>query len=253
MNELDHAFDTEIPKCEGNCRSPNSINRNILTSNPETWASVDPYNMVLRLLTRSTSRIIAGPEITNNETWMETVTTYTLNVGKTIVLLRPLPDFLRPLVAKFLPSVKRLKKQMNDIKDLFTPMILARREAEKNNPEYEKPDDFLQWMIDLSDNDRDRDPGFMAQNLFIIMSLAVVHTSTMALTQTIFDLVVHSEYVLLLREEIKATLPNGWKNGTFKEFVSMRRLDSFLRESQRLNPSSEGKYHHHHIFPSQPN
>lgn len=221
----------------------------MLTSHLENWKSIDPYNTVLRLLVRSTSQMIAGPVITNhNEEWIETVATYTLNVGKTIVLLRPFPDFLRPLVAKFLPSVKRLKEQMNYIKeDLFIPLILARMDAEKAEPEYSKPDDFLQWMLDLADNERDRDPEFLAQNLFIVMSLAVVHTSTMALTQTVFDLIVHSEYVPSLRDEIQTALENGWKNGTFKEFSSMRRLDSFLRESQRLNPSSEGRYHPLHL------
>lgn len=205
--------------------------------------------MLLRLLARSTSRIIAGEEISRNKNWIEIVTNYTVNVGITIVLLRPFPDFIRPLVARFLPSVRKLNKQMKYVKEeFFIPMIRRRQTVELMDPSYTKPDDFLQWMLDLADNDRDIEPDFLAQNIFIIMSLAVVHTSTMALTQTLYDLILHPEYIGPLREEISQTLKNGWENGTFQEFLSLCRLDSFLRESQRFNPSSEGTHslRHHH-------
>lgn len=209
----------------------------------DKWTPVNLYNMLLGLLTRATSRIICGDLICRNEKWLETVTNYTINVGITVILLRPFPKFLRPLVAKFLPSVRKLNKQVQFVKqELFIPMINARRHAEKHNPSYQKPDDFLQWMMNGADNPRDADADFMAHNLFIIMSLAVVHTSSILMTHMLYDLIDMPEYLEPLREEIQATLANGWTNATHSSFISQHRMDSFMKEVQRFNPTGEGKH-----------
>ena len=198
--------------------------------------------MMLGILSRSTSRLAAGEALSRNEKWLETVKNYTIDVGITIILLRPFPKFLRPLVARILPSVHRLNKQLAWVKnELFVPMINGRRYAEHINSKYEKPDDYLQWMMDLADNPDDKEPEFMAHNLFIIMSLAFVHTSTMLITHLLFDLVDKPQYLEPLREEIRETRKDGWSNGTQASFFSQHRMDSFMKEVQRFNPTAESK------------
>ena len=240
IDELQYAFDIEVPKCDGELhqirKKPSDADH------VEEWTPINAYNMLLGLLTRATSRIICGDSICRNEKWLETVTNYTINVGITVVLLRPFPKFLRPLVANFLPSVRKLNKQVRFVKqELFIPMINARRHAEKHSPKNEKPDDFLQWMMDEADNLRDMDADFMAHNLFIIMSLAVVHTSSMLMSHMLYDLIEMPEYLEPLREEIQATLTNGWVNAKQSSFISQYRMDSFMKEVQRFNPTGEGK------------
>lgn len=219
-------------------------------TNTDKWVPANAYNMLLGLITRSTSRIVVGEAICRDEQWLETVTSYTVNVGVTVVLLRPVPKPLRPVVAKFLPSVRKLNRQTKFAKEeLFIPMIKARYHAEANDPNYQKPDDFLQWMIDLADNPRDKDPDFMAHNLFIIMSLAVVHTSSMLMTHILYDLIKMPEYLEPLREEISQTLSNGWSNATQASFIAQHRMDSFMKEVQRFNPTGEGMPS---FFPTRP-
>lgn len=196
--------------------------------------------MILGLVTRATSRVIVGENICRNPQWLETVTSYTVNLGVTVILLRPFPNFMRPLVAKVLPPVKKLRTQLRFVqKELFIPMILARRNAEMNDPAYEKPDDFLQWMLDFAEDDFDKDPANISQMLLIVMALAVVHTSSMLMTHAIYDLILRPEYIGPLRMEIRQTLKDGWDKVTPASFASQRRLDSFMRESQRFNPTGE--------------
>ncbi|KAL4778118.1 cytochrome P450 [Aspergillus varians] len=226
IDELQHAFQIEVPECNND------------------WVSVNIYYTILKLINRSTSRIIVGERLCRSEQWLNTVAQYTEHLGMTILLLRPLPRFIRPLAAKLLPSVRYLNKTLKWVKeDVFVPMILERREAEANDPEYQKPDDFMQWMMEIADNDFDKDPGNIAHGLMIIMALAISHTSTMLITQGIYDLMVQPEYLEPLRTEIIDTLKNGWVNATKADFAAQIRLDSFLRESQRLNPSSEVNIH----------
>ncbi|OJJ07967.1 hypothetical protein ASPVEDRAFT_66120 [Aspergillus versicolor CBS 583.65] len=226
VDELQHAFEVEVPECN------------------DKWVPVNIYYLILKLINRSTSRIIVGDTLCRSEQWLDTVTRYTENLGLTIILLRPLPRFLRPLVARILPSVRYLKRTLRWVtEDVFVPMILQRREAEASDPEYQKPDDFMQWMMDSADSEFDKDPGNIAHGLMIIMALAVIHTSTMLITQGLYDLMIRPEYLEPLRHEIIDTLKDGWANATKADFAAQVHLDSFLRESQRLHPTSEVNVH----------
>ena len=60
----------------------------------------------------------------------------------------------------------------------------------------------------------------------------------MAITHAVFDLCAMPEYVHELRSEVQEALSQDsgvWKFSTIKK---LRRLDSFLKESQRLNQST---------------
>ncbi|RAQ52311.1 cytochrome P450 monooxygenase [Aspergillus flavus] len=220
--ELHHAFSAVVPYCEGR------------------YVPINLYHMILKLVTHSTSRIIIGQRLCRSEQWINTITKCTYDVRIAVKQLQLVPRFLRRLVAPFLPSVQRLETQLRWIAEqLILPMIQHRRRRELNDPSYKKQEDFLQWMMDLADNDLDRDPMNLAYGLMITMALAVVQTSTMLITHAMYDLMVHPEYLEPLREEIHETLTNGWIRASLSDFGAQRRLDSFLHESQRLNPPSE--------------
>ncbi|KAK4868764.1 hypothetical protein LT330_006966 [Penicillium expansum] len=232
IDELRAAFDTALPGCEG-------------VLNTDTWIRINPCEMFTRLIALSTSRMMAGDVLRENQEWLNVASNYAVNVGITILLLRPVPKYLRPIVAPFLPSVRMMKKQLRFAKDLFIPMIHERRLAEQaKDPNYTKPDDFLQWMMDLGgERDEDLEPETLAHHMLLLVTLAVTHTSTMALCHCLFDLVTKPEYIEPLREEMSRTLPDGWYNATQATLKEQSRLDSFLRESQRFAPPGELNFH----------
>ncbi|KGO43415.1 Cytochrome P450 [Penicillium expansum] len=232
IDELRAAFDTALPGCEG-------------VLNTDTWIRINPCEMFTRLIALSTSRMMAGDVLRENQEWLNVASNYAVNVGITILLLRPVPKYLRPIVAPFLPSVRMMKKQLRFAKDLFIPMIHERRLAEQaKDPNYTKPDDFLQWMMDLGgERDEDLEPETLAHHMLLLVTLAVTHTSTMALCHCLFDLVTKPEYIEPLREEMSRTLPDGWYNATQAALKEQSRLDSFLRESQRFAPPGELNFH----------
>lgn len=85
-------------------------------------------------------------------------------------------------------------------------------------------------------NEVDGEPAKLAHRL-LILTLAAVHTTSMAATQTLFDLCEHAEYMDVLRDEVREVQE---RDGGFKKqsLTSMKKMDSFMRESQRLNPPS---------------
>ncbi|CAG8046793.1 unnamed protein product [Penicillium nalgiovense] len=227
IDELRIAFDTALPGGE------------------DTWIRINPCDLFTRLIALSTSRMMAGDALRENEEWLNVASNYAVNVGITILLLRPVPKYLRPIVAPFLPTVRTMKKQLRFAKDLFIPMIHERRLAEQvKDPNYTKPDDFLQWMMDLSEEKNEvLDPDTLAHHMLLLVTLAVTHTSTMALCHCLFDLVTRPEYIEPLREEMTRTLPDGWYKATQAALKDQARLDSFLRESQRFAPPGELSFH----------
>ncbi|KAL8761588.1 MAG: hypothetical protein Q9184_002296 [Pyrenodesmia sp. 2 TL-2023] len=64
----------------------------------------------------------------------------------------------------------------------------------------------------------------------------------MAATHVMFDLCAQPEYIEPLREEVEAAIKEdgGWKKATLNK---MQKLDSFLKESQRVTPPSLHGFH----------
>lgn len=71
----------------------------------------------------------------------------------------------------------------------------------------------------------------------LIMGLASIHLTTMAAAHVIYDMCAMPEYFEPLRAELIDALTEhgGWGKMRVNK---MRRMDSFLRESQRLSPPS---------------
>ena len=71
----------------------------------------------------------------------------------------------------------------------------------------------------------------------------------MATTQAIFDLAARREYIQPLRDEIQQVIDEDGEDADDEGFLKLkkmsmpklRKLDSFLKESQRLSPPGVGK------------
>ncbi|OKP01050.1 Ent-kaurene oxidase [Penicillium subrubescens] len=246
ISSLDAQFENalgEYTNIKVNSYLPSNTVRKRLTPSIDQWITIKAHEMFVSLISRATSRVLAH-SLRRNEQWLDVASNYSVNVGITILLLRPFPNFLRPFIAPFLPSVRQMKKQLQFAKNLFIPMINERRAAEAaNDPGYVKPDDFLQWMMDMAEDEQDLDAEALAHHNLILMSLAVVHTSSIALCQILYDLIARPEYIEPLREETVRTLSSGWNHATKASFDAQKRMDSFLRESQRWGPPGELSMH----------
>ena len=163
---------------------------------------------------------------------------YTENAFRTIILIRLFPDWGKPFVAFFIPYAWKVSSALKKAQSIIVPVIKERRRADAHrhgNASYQKPNDFLQWMMDEANED-DGQPNKLAHRL-LILTLAAVHTTSMAATQALFDLSARPEYIEPLYQEVSQAVA---EDGGFKKttLTKMRKLDSFIRESQRLSPPS---------------
>ncbi|KAL8704535.1 MAG: hypothetical protein Q9201_002309 [Fulgogasparrea decipioides] len=119
-------------------------------------------------------------------------------------------------------------------KRLIIPIIEER--LKEHTFLHEKKDDhldLLQYMVEAAKGD-DLQPERLA-HLQLMVNLAGIHTTSLALTHAIHDLCEHPEYLEELRNEVEEILrkDGGWRRDTHEK---LHKFDSFLKESQRFAP-----------------
>ncbi|KAI0009521.1 P450 monooxygenase No.2 [Xylariaceae sp. FL0662B] len=215
-DELDYALDVDLPECT------------------DRWVSVDMHSILARLISRLSSRVFAGTELSRNEEWLTTSTEYPENAFATTMSLRMVPVALRPLAALLLPRYWQTRGNVASGKRVVGGIVRRRRAAEiAKKGIYEKPNDLLQWMMDSAEG-QDGRPDKLGHRLLFVSDASVMTTSLLT-THCIYDLMAHPQYFEPIREEILSVLRQG---GSFQKVMlhKMVKLDSCLKESQRLSP-----------------
>lgn len=160
-------------------------------------------------------------------------------VFRTVVILRSLPLWLRPLVSRILPSYWRGWKILRSGQSLLGPRI--QELLDKNNvgawqPEDDNAEDLniLSWLSSLAKgNDRSSD---VIGHVMILVALATVHTTLLRMVNVLYDVVQSGpEFKQELLDEIADVASRGW-NKKGNSYDLLAKLDSVLRESQRLSP-----------------
>ncbi|KAI9150072.1 Ent-kaurene oxidase [Paramyrothecium foliicola] len=184
------------------------------------------FDVMYSLVHRISSMVFVGKEYCYDKTWTKAVTDLPINVEITKFLLLPFPFFLRRFVAAMIPHRNRIFRQREAVRRLLFDS------AEKATPG-EEPS-VMKLFIQSG---KDSNPDSIAARL-LLLTAAALHTSTMAATHILFDLCAMKEYVEPLRSEAKAALAQTDGKWQFSTIERLRRLDSFLKESQRVNQST---------------
>lgn len=134
----------------------------------------------------------------------------------------------RPFIYIFLQSRKRLQARIQAGRNMLIPLLKARAEQLPEKPQ----SDLLQWMTE-SARGADKAPYRLSDKI-LFLCLASIHTSSSTAVHTLYDLCQYAEdCVPILREEITRTIA---ENGlTLASINKMKKLDSFIKESQRIN------------------
>ena len=150
---------------------------------PQTadWTEVNINSKLLRIVAMASGRIFVGPELCRDEAYLDASINYTVDLMTAVHILQFTPPWLRPIVARFLPQVKKLHRRIQEADDFLRPVVAARRREAAENPDYQKPDDMLQWIIDSQQKFGAKDDKELAKNQLGI-SFAAIHTTTLTTT-----------------------------------------------------------------------
>ncbi|KAG8425893.1 hypothetical protein J3459_008586 [Metarhizium acridum] len=206
----------------------------VLPMRDDAWIPVNPYEMVLHLATRAAARVFVGEPTCRDEIFLKTTASYSRNVFDSISTSRRFGSLLTSLFGTWVPEVREARGQLQYIQQLLGTEVKRRRECPK-----EEHDDFLQWCMDLARTEEESQPEALAHRTLGILSMAVVHTTAMASTHLIFDMIADQDLTDSLRKEQATVLKEGWMGISQQSMLDMKHLDSLMRESQRMNPVGE--------------
>jgi len=222
QDEVGYAFGTQFPSCE-------------------EWTPINLHEKLLRIVSQASARIFVGPSLNRDSKWLDCTEKFATDAmigGEKLKLWRP---FLRPVAQYLIPELRSVRADHAEAYRLLRPVLEARAQAAKKDG-YEKPNDMLQWIQDRVAANQDMSVDFKEiAKIQVLTATAAIHTTRLAILHAMFDLAARPEYVEPLREELKDVLAKTDGTMTKQSLTQLRKLDSFMKESQRHNPPSLGK------------
>ncbi|KAK0611433.1 putative cytochrome P450 [Immersiella caudata] len=208
----------------------------------DRWREIDALPVVQHMTAQIIIRVFVGAPLCRNKKLQDVAIAFTNDVAIAAVILRLLWAPLRPLFAPLITIPNRVH--------LWQYWWIIRSEVErrlrlhdaKSNPgkltvDEKEPNDFLQWSIEQARGLADptqAEPYILSRRLSIV-NFASIHTTSLTLMHVLVDLTRDPTYISTLREEITAALDAHGGRWTKATLADMTKLDSAIRESQRLN------------------
>ena len=213
-----------------------SILRKAVLMRPD-WATLKPWDTFLPTIARITGRVLVGPELCRNPEWIELTIQNTQGIMKHAMGIRAIyPKMWQWLAPWTYPGRHELPALRKRAAELIEPIV---RERVNTKAGSEKRRDAVQWLIDNSAG-KPMTPKEVSDSLLFLF-MAGIHTTSATIVSIVYDLVAHLEIIPELIQEIKeaqAESPEWTKNSLAK----LRKMDSFMKESQRLHPVGAGMF-----------
>lgn len=209
----------------------------------DEFREVDVLNSFMRIIPRLTNRMMVGPTLCREQKYLDAVLSFTTDVVGTFSFLPLVPKALHPLIGNLAGLTSKYHYWLAS---RFTlPLIRQRLEdikrKDNGNSEYKdwkEPHDFITWSYRTAQAEGRTDemhPTRIAQRI-MPLNFAAIHTTSLTAYETMINILSADQSVLEdLREEASRVLQEegGW---TKKSLGRMHRMDSAIRESQRVSP-----------------
>ncbi|KAF5315411.1 hypothetical protein D9619_007341 [Psilocybe cf. subviscida] len=200
---------------------------------PTEWIRLPVMSTVRQVVCRTSNRLFVGLPLCRVPEYRKLHEQMAAEVIVGSQKINKFPQLLRPLVGQLLTKVpENIERLVSHI----GPLVQDRLDKEDMfGPDWpDKPNDLLTWLLEEGTGHQ-RTVREIAVRLLSV-NFAAIHTTSMALTHAIYDLAAYPEYAAPLREEVAEVIQaEGW---TKMAQGRMRKLDSFLKESQRLAVAS---------------
>ncbi len=212
-------------------------------TNAEDFKTICVYDVMRRIIGQATNRVFIGLPLCRNAALLDVGMAFAQDIPLASTILRFIWKPVRPLVAIFLTLPNRIHTRQ--FYNILQPEIQRRlKEYDARHADLEtkaadkEPNDFLQWTIHQAK--ALDDPYFgkvdTLAGRILLLNFASIHTSSFAITHVILDLASSKqEYIDELRDEITSVLAEHGGEWNKRALAAMPKLDSVMRESQRVN------------------
>ncbi|KZV74058.1 cytochrome P450, partial [Peniophora sp. CONT] len=132
----------------------------------------------------------------------------------------------------------KLKAQRQRARELVKPIIAKRlHDLAEQNQKWDRPNDLIAWLIEACPPELRTVP--LLTNRLLVVNFVAIHASSMVrrtFWNVIYRLADNPQWAEPMREEVERVVATeGWSK---LALAKMRRVDSFIRETQRIQSIS---------------
>ncbi|KAJ7154091.1 cytochrome P450, partial [Mycena filopes] len=200
------------------------------------WKLIEVLPTSIQVVARTSNRLFVGRPLCRDPEYLQLSIDYTRQhkplTYYTVTIFTRGQIALKPFVA---PLFSTRKSSLRHALKFLGPILDDRLEKERRYRQdwADRPNDLISWLLDAADESERTVPALALR--ILATNMAAIHTSSTTLTAALYDLAAHPEHVPPMREEAERVVAaEGW---TKVALNNMYKIDSFLRESQRLNGS----------------
>lgn len=234
QDEVTFAVDTEFGVCDG-------------------WTAVKVRGKLVNTVARISARVFVGLPLCRDEEWLKTTIKFTDDINNARKTISKYSLFLRPFIAPFLPECRQLTLNRRRGGKMLAPVVAAIIKSQSSrstnshckegstsldsNGQY----NLASWILGHYKTNEKPSAELIAEEQLLV-SFAAIQTTSLTAAQALFDLASYPEYITELRAEINQVAseePDG--KLTKNSMPKLRKLDSFIKESQRMHPLGMGK------------
>ncbi|KAJ7835578.1 cytochrome P450 [Mycena olivaceomarginata] len=194
------------------------------------WKTLKALDAMTAVVARVNNRLLVGLPLCRNKAYLDTSIQFAIDVIVSGQIIGFFPQYMRPFVG---PLVTSRNKSIATALQLLGPVIeerLAKADTLGSNWPG-KPNDFISWLLDDAVGEERAVRNLVLRVLST--NFAAIHTTSMTFTHAIFDLMTRPELIQPLRDEAERVFEEeGWTKNALNKMIKM---DSFLRETQRLH------------------
>ncbi|KAF7349875.1 Cytochrome P450 [Mycena venus] len=202
----------------------------ILGASEKDWKPVPVLSTIMPIVSRISNRLFVGLHLCRDPEFLKFSMQHTVDVVVAGRLIGFLPNFLRPV---FGPLISSRKRNMHQAMKMLGPLVAERiAMLEEHGTDWaDKPNDLISSLLEIA-QPKQRNVYSIVQRILIVI-LAAIHTSSITFGGVLLDLATYQHYIQPLREEVESVVEKyGWTKAALN---NMHKIDSFIRESQRMN------------------
>jgi hypothetical protein len=216
------------------------------------WTELSVYPTLIQIVAACSGRAFVGLPLCRDKEWRDATINFTYDTLASVHAMKKYNKVLWPIISPFVPELRKLKSyrdfayrklnpQIQTIQANYRDKRVGLKSINENNADYEAIKhnyNLVHWTIGQHPQPELADPAEVG-HMQMTAAFAALSPIGMSISYAIFDLASYPEVADELRAEIDAVIaeenpPNGWLQKS--SLPKLRKLDSFMKESQRLSP-----------------
>jgi len=202
----------------------------LIPASEHKWVKVPFPETAQRVICRTTNRVFVGVPLCRDQEYQNLNLSFLGNVVISATIISWFPKPLKLIVSRMLSNLpSKIQQEIEFIRPMVEERFAKMEEYGKDWDD--KPNDLIMWLM-IEAKGVERSVEGLARRL-LLANFAGIHTTALTTTQVLYRLLANPEYLEPLREEVDAVIrEDGWTKAGMDK---MYKIDSFLRETQRLD------------------